>query len=137
MSEIRYPEPVLCYVDGSWAYFTTRDLNHQWGDDWNDSPYEHNAGTPYEFRPQPGGLKIEPWEIVKVAYEGPFDTPRENHFNSPWSVEAINGGAVPWLRSSGWGSEVTVAICAGTPLTEFKRLIRQSGGQVYVLEAPT
>ena len=38
---------VLCYVDSPWAYFTTRPLEKQWGDDWNDAPYEHNAGTPY------------------------------------------------------------------------------------------
>ena len=40
-------EPVLCYVEGNWAYFTTKDLDKQWGDDWDDAPYEHNAGTPY------------------------------------------------------------------------------------------
>ena len=37
---------VLCYVDAPWAYFTTRRLSEQWGDDWDDAPYEHNAGTP-------------------------------------------------------------------------------------------
>jgi hypothetical protein len=39
---------VLCYVDGPWAYFTTQPLREQWGDDWSDAPYEHNAGPPYE-----------------------------------------------------------------------------------------
>jgi hypothetical protein len=39
--------PVLCYVDGCWAFFTTKPLSEQWGDDWNDAPYEHNAGRPY------------------------------------------------------------------------------------------
>lgn len=38
----------LCYVKGSFAYFTTQELSKQWGDDWNDAPYEHNAGEPYE-----------------------------------------------------------------------------------------
>lgn len=37
----------LCYVDGNRAYFTTQPLDQQWGDDWDDAPYEHNAGTPY------------------------------------------------------------------------------------------
>lgn len=41
-------EPVLCYVRSPWAYFTTRPLFEQWGDDWNDAPYEHNAGEPYD-----------------------------------------------------------------------------------------
>ena len=37
----------LCYVDQSWAFFTTKSLSDQWGDDWDDAPYEHNAGYPY------------------------------------------------------------------------------------------
>ena len=37
----------LCYVEGNIAYFTTQDLDKQWGDDWDDAPYEHNAGLPY------------------------------------------------------------------------------------------
>ena len=28
-------------------YFTS-DMAAQWGDDWDDRPYEHNAGKPYE-----------------------------------------------------------------------------------------
>jgi hypothetical protein len=40
-------DPVLCYVDGVFAYFTTQSLKKQTGDDWNDAPYEHNAGEPY------------------------------------------------------------------------------------------
>lgn len=35
----------LCYVDDGFAYFTTKPLTEQWGDDWNDAPYEHNAKT--------------------------------------------------------------------------------------------
>lgn len=38
---------VLCYVDGQRAYFTTAKLADQWGDDWDDALYEHNAGEPY------------------------------------------------------------------------------------------
>lgn len=41
------PKAVLCYVDGNKAWFTTKPLAEQWGDDWDDAPYEHNAGQPY------------------------------------------------------------------------------------------
>lgn len=41
-------EPVLCYVSHPFAYFTTQPVENQWGDDWDDAPYEHNAGSPYE-----------------------------------------------------------------------------------------
>lgn len=29
-------------------YFTS-DIENQWGDDWDDRPYEHNAGKPYQI----------------------------------------------------------------------------------------
>lgn len=38
----------LCYVNGRFAYFTSKDLDKQWADDWDDKSYEHNAGEPYE-----------------------------------------------------------------------------------------
>lgn len=47
MEKTEQGPPVLCYVDEPWAYFTTQKLEDQWGDDWEDSPYEHNAGKPY------------------------------------------------------------------------------------------
>jgi len=117
-----YPgEPVLCYVDGSTAYFTTQDLSGQWGDDWNGRPYEHNAERPYGpcWHNEPkhvverGGklctddcCKLDwnedgtpKWKIIKVHWEGPFATPAErNNDNSPFSVEDINAGATPWLE---------------------------------------
>ena len=37
----------LCYVEGNKAWFTN-NFEKQWGDDWNDSPYECNAGYPYD-----------------------------------------------------------------------------------------
>lgn len=40
-------EPKLCYVASNFAYFTTLPVEDQCGDDWDDAPYEHNAGTPY------------------------------------------------------------------------------------------
>lgn len=40
-------DPTVCYFDEPWLFFTSAPLAAQWGDDWNDAPYEHNAGTPY------------------------------------------------------------------------------------------
>jgi hypothetical protein len=126
-------EPVLCYVDGNWAYFTTQPLEKQWGDDWNDAPYEHNAGEPYEFSDHDAKKNREPWKIVKVAYDGFFETPDSGHLNSPWSVEQINAWAVAWLRTSSRivGGKTTV-IPAGTTLSRFCELVRQGSGKVYL-----
>lgn len=120
----------LCYVDGSWAYFTTQKLSEQWGDDWNDVPYEHNAGAPYGW--YPNDKKTEPWKIMKLAWEGPFETPSSEHSNSPWSVEMINQGSTPWLiRSRYHGNLPMVRIMAGVTPEEFKDLVTLAGGHVY------
>jgi hypothetical protein len=127
----------LCYVDGSFAYFTTRELDKQWGDDWDDAPYEHNAGEPYEFHDHDKARGIEPWEILKVCYEAELETPASmcSTGNSRYSVMAINSGAVAWLTTPTWSSKEMTCIPAGVSPDEFKRLIRKAGGKVYVLEA--
>lgn len=124
--------PVLCYVDGPWAYFTTRKLSEQWGDDWNDAPYEHNAGTPYDYSEHDRKEGHAPWEIIKVAWDGDFEPPSEGHYNSPWSVEQINAGAVAWLRTSRWRTGKPVIIPAGTTLERFCEMMREGGGTVYL-----
>ncbi len=114
----------LCYVRGPWAWFTTKELDEQWGDGWGKRPYEHNAGTPY------GPRDGEDFAVFCVAWDGPFDPPCEGHTNSPWSVEAINGGAIAWLRTDPW-VKTPVAIPAGTTYADFRRLIASAGGTVY------
>lgn len=126
--------PVLCYVDGPWAYFTTQELSEQWGDDWDDAPYEHNARPPYEFTDNDRRQGREPWEIVKVAWDGNFDPPCAGYGNSPWSVEQINAGAAEWLRTNSWHAGKPVAIPAGTTLDRFRELVQEGGGKVYLPE---
>lgn len=117
----------LCYVDEPWAYFTTQPLSRQWGDDWNDGYYEHNAGPPYEYHE---GAGEAPWHIVKVAYYAEqLRTP--NHVDERLSVETINNGGIAWLGCPEWAGH-GVNIFAGTTLTEFMGLIRKAGGAVYL-----
>lgn len=111
----------LCYVDGPWAWFTTRELSEQWGDDWDDAPYEHNSGGPYRY---------DGHELMKVAWEGPLLEPHDGHCNSPYSVKSINAGACAWLRTESWVRDV-VCVPAGVGLEEFKQLVESVGGSVY------
>lgn len=120
------PEPVLCYVDRQWAFFTTQELSKQWGDDWNDAPYEHNAEMPYEWHDRDPN---EPWEIIRVAWVGPYEQPCDGYRNSPWSVEQINRKAVAWFVPSIGTAE---PIFAGTTLTDFCRMMKAAGGSVYL-----
>lgn len=125
-------QPVLCYVDGPWAYFTTQKLSKQWGDDWDDAPYEHNAETPYEpHLPRDVDAAGNPlWEITKVAWDGPFIEPSDGHLNSPYTVRQINAGAIAWLRTA--HMDKIVCIQAGVTLTEFVSKIESGGGKVYL-----
>lgn len=125
--EIRYAEPVLCYVEGGVAYFTTRDLAHQWGDDWNDAPYEHNAGSPYSFGDRDRARGIEPWTLVRVAFTCPLCQPSDGCSNSPYSVDQINEKRTPWLKPSPYGGPV-VHIFAGVTVAEFRKLVAEAGG---------
>lgn len=115
----------LCYIDESWAYFTDQPITgegRQWGDDWDDAPYEHNAGSPYDHHGE---------NIVKCAWEGEFDSPSSHFGNSPYSVDRINQGVVPWLVSCKWRSGPPVVINAGVSPVEFVALITEGGGKTY------
>lgn len=108
------PQPTykLCYVDGNFAWFTLEPLDKQWGDDWNDRPYQDNAGPPYELSP-----------LQKVAFDGNFETPSENF--AWFTVKEINRGEVPWLSG-------LTQIYAGVSIDEFTELIEDGGGHVYL-----
>ena len=115
-------EPVLCYIKDNWAYFTT-NLEDQWGDDWDDAPYEHNAGEP---------LHYDDCQVTKVAWEANLIPPCDRLYRY-FSVDYINSKGTPWLTSPEWENERngSIEIWAGTPLGEFKELIAMAGGIVY------
>lgn len=101
----------LCYFKDGSAYFYKGNIKEVWGDDWDDAPYEHNAGEPY-IRNE------EDWTIVKVdeeLVEQPYQYERK--LNSSYSVEYINTGDVPWLIFN------NKKIYAGTELEDFLKIL--------------
>ena len=134
----------LCYIENNFAYFTTQELDKQTGDDWNDAPYEHNAGTPYEpriFYYADGRREkdLTEWnedgtpkfEIYKVAYDYcGAETPAQiAGSNSRYSVDMINAKVVPWLTDWPNGKR---ALFAGASVEEFITFIEDGGGTVYL-----
>lgn len=111
----------LCYVESGYAFFTRRNLSEQWGDDWDDAPYEHNAGYPYSK---------EEGDILQIPFVSNLVTPNYNLFNSPFSVEKINKGYVAWLRDE-YGNTGT-KIMAGCGIEEFCNKVIQTKGAVFM-----
>lgn len=107
-----YPNPQ--YIPGEqtlFAYFTPKPLGKQWGDDWDDAPYDCNAGRPYddevlEVNANRVVTKIEEYVILQVMFYLPQDSwsvkyPLDYGFNTPFCVRDINGGAVAWVYYKG------------------------------------
>lgn len=117
----------LCYVepDGNKAYFTS-NLEKQWGDDWDDKPYEHNAGTPYNGCYEDG--KRIPIKLKEIFFELPWlwEMPCSNTTNSNYSVEDINHGIVPWITKD------DTYIFAGISYNDFIKQIEELGGKIYI-----
>lgn len=124
-TEIR--EPVLCFVRGGYAYFTTQRLEEQRGEDWDDAPYESCAGPPSASSESP-----EDCSVLVYSYNGTsLETPAElSGCYTAYSVDDINAGAVAWLFGRAKNGTRKIAIYAGETLKGFERLIAQAGGTV-------
>ena len=90
----------LCYVkklaeDTHELWFSSIDPELVWGDDWDDAPYEHNAGEPNDV-----GLDQRPVQFERVILRSyPLTSACDNYLNSPFSVKALNAMEFPWLIS--------------------------------------
>ncbi|WP_175951913.1 hypothetical protein [Burkholderia sp. BCC0405] len=113
----------LCFVRAPWAWFTCLPLDLQCGQSWADVPYQDVAQPPYsDSRAQ----------LLRVAFDAPRLLPPESgRHGHDWSVEQIDDGAVPWLRSEEFVDAMKLAVPAGATLAEFVETIEAAGGTVY------
>lgn len=74
-------------------YYGEDNCSDYWGDDWDDAPYEHNAGEVY-----PEYVK----RYVEFAFPLNFAIiePSDGYFNSPFSKEDMKNGEVPCITIS-------------------------------------
>lgn len=112
----------LCYVENGVMYFTD-NFENQWGDDWIDVPYEHNAGTPYQLA-EDEPLHDGYGHIRYLAFMKNWDIkePCDGHLNSLYSVEDINKGAIAWLYHREVGG-----LMAGSTMEEAKEWCKKAG----------
>lgn len=129
----------LCFIDGPWAWFTSLPVKEQWGDDWDDAPYQHNAGNPHSeegvthVKVAFDGPLYPPGEGPRTRYDGIEATGSEGYFVA---VEDMNRGEdrVPWLVETGYGEmygEAGVEIYAGASIEDFIDSVEEVGGSVY------
>lgn len=121
----------LCYIDGNKAYFTS-NWEKQSGDDWNDRPYECNAGDPYEYdysAPEQGienGRGIYPKiELKEIYFELPYWVKQPCDSGS-FSVDEINRGDIAWLRGDDFN------IHAKTSYEDFIKIIKEHKGKIFL-----
>lgn len=129
-----YPTEDIINGYTHYLYFTN-DMEKQWGDDWDDAPYEYNAETPYDSETDilQVPVCIDYYKLMKAyeddeAYEevlreypnynkADIKLPRDwGGCNSPFCVMDINAGAVAWIfatLSEGRYVTESIAIHAG------------------------
>ena len=118
----KYYKYKLCYVKQEDDYlnlitlYFTNDMEKQWGDDWDDIPYEYNAGEPYEHETDVFSI------IVNTNWED-IITPCTEYLNSPYSVKDINKGIIPWITIPRQG-ENSIFIKAGDTCLSVIDIIR-------------
>ena len=110
-----------------YAYFTPIDLRDQWGDDWDDAPYEYNAGPPYDdyYDEDKNRIEITLYRVKFGIRSDDYILPSYYGYggNSPFCIKDINQGAVAWLFDSIYTD--AVAIYAGYSPILFKEKIEQ------------
>lgn len=119
----KFDDYKLCLIMDNWAYFTTQDLDKQWGDGWRRIPYSDNADEPYT-------CDNSEWDILKVGYDSPILEPPCEYAYNEYSVQMINNGSVAWLTVRSL-LDKCINIYAGDTVWQFVNWIYASGGEVY------
>lgn len=115
----------LCYVQHNILYFTD-NFEKQWGDDWDDAPYQHNAEEPYEYADDwPEYMNEHRGHIRYIGYVPISCDLQEAYWHhQDISVEAINKGTVPWL-TNGWNEKQ--GLYAGATIDETAEWLKRAG----------
>lgn len=127
----KYKEvPHKDYIKGEqelYAFFTPLELDEQWGDDWNDAPYDCNAGYPYDTDDNTKEITIIQVPFVVKSYN--YNLPSAYGYNTPFCVLDMNQQACAWIHDSAYDKNTHkykgVSILAGVSPLEFKAKLEQ------------
>lgn len=71
-------------------YLGDDNLKEWWGDDWNDTPYEHNAGPVYDEY-------ITGTKDISFDYDELVLEPSDGEYNSSWSKDDMIARRTPCI----------------------------------------
>lgn len=99
-------------------YLGEDNFNDYWGDDWDDAPYEHNAGRVYE-------RYIQGYVEFTFPLKYSVCEACEGYFNSPFSKEDMKNRKVPCLTIY---TEPEIKIYFGDNIDDISKQITKLGG---------
>lgn len=114
----------VLYGNGFGLYLGADDCEDYWGDDWDDAPYEHNAGEVYQ-RYRQGYVEFTfplKYSVCEAC---------NGYFNSPFSKEDMKNRKVPCLTISTEMSdctEIKFKIYFGDNIDDISKQITELGG---------
>lgn len=100
-------------------YLGADDCNDYWGDDWNDAPYEHNAGCVYD-------RYIKGYVEFAFSLKCNVCETCDEYFNSPFSKEDMKNRKVPCLTI--YTELDDLVIYFGDNIDEISKQITELGG---------
>lgn len=71
-------------------YLGDNNCTDYWGDDWNDRPYEHNAGTVYDEY-------IKTTKVLTFDFDDLVIQPSDGTINSAYSKEDMKNRIIPCI----------------------------------------
>ena len=137
------PQGKLCLVEehgdglASLFFAETDDVRNVTGDDWNDVPYEANAGRPYDRDCTVRRVVVDlgPWMATPMARASD-----EGKSNSSLSADDVNAGEAFWLATGvrAWEPKDVprVQVAAGETAERVVRAVEAAGGTVFKALAP-
>ena len=145
-----YPHPDYAAGYTHYFYFTD-NMAKQWGDDWNDSPYEYNSEVPYDSETNiiciP--VKLTYKYMQQLANDDTKESqqklnryikkypgfnhrcelrfPCDNFYNSPYCIDEINHGAVAWIFFAIYDYSIkeSIAIYGGDTIKDVQKKLNR------------
>lgn len=89
----------------------------QWGDDWDDAPYEHNAGTVYQEYVERTVDLVVPFDLHVIE-------PADNALNSEWCKQDMVDGKVAafWVDDADWNGKTLMTVKFGDDVDQVIKL---------------